>query len=516
MNIYKQILSENLSRLLNLYNLDKFSTTYGIGDREYWGWKTKDFANATMQGGVHSLAIAIKLELFTAEEKRKVLDVIDSVINATSNITYSNGSMEEAYPAENSFCVTALVAFDILSALNYLQDEIIIDKYFDIIRPLINFITVNNEEHAVISNHLATAVAAIALWNKLTESDNCHANELLAIIYKQQSSEGWYREYDGADPAYQTLCTYYLYCAYEITQDKKLLKSLEKSARFLKHFIHPDGSIGGLYGSRNTEVFYPAGIISLAEKIDDFALMAKYLEPKEQHILPQEIDIGNFIPLLNSYAVAAINFEQSKAAIKKCKLKAFWQCEDEKDFQGAGLFLHSNKHYFAVINYKKGGTIKIFDKNSKQVFEDGGLFGVLNNNKKFSTQAFENNINFDDFIIKTDFYLSGEDYPTPLKFIILRALSLTIFKSVFLGNLFKKIIVKKLMTGKNKIDGHVIRKFTFEEDRLLIEEKIQQPKNTKWIKHLGKSKAIHMASSGYFNKQSFRQKNALIEFKEIR
>ena len=101
------------------------------------------------------------------------------------------------------------------------------------------------------------------------------------------------------------------------------------------------------------------------------------------------------------------------------------------------------------------------------------------------------------------------------KFIILRILSLTILKSTFLGNLFKKIIVKKLMTGKNKIDGKVIRKFIFEEKKLIVEEKIIKPKVTKWIGHIGKSRAIHMASSGYFNKQFFYQNNDLVEFKEV-
>ena len=71
-------------------------------------------------------------------------------------------------------------------------------------------------------------------------------------------------EYEGPDPGYQTLCTHYLSSILEIEKSEKLLVSLKKSGEFLSHFIHPDGSIGGLYGSRNTEVYYPGGISKLA------------------------------------------------------------------------------------------------------------------------------------------------------------------------------------------------------------------------------------------------------------
>ncbi|MCK4822474.1 hypothetical protein KA005_42310, partial [bacterium] len=278
MNPYKKVLQNNLPKLFNLYNLDPCSSTYGYGDRLYWGWKVSDFANATLQGGVHALAIAIKMGLI--ENIEFALEVIDSAIMAIARIRSKNGSLVEAYPNEHSFCVTALVAFDVLSAIRYLGTRITEEQkkeYLSIIRPLIHFITYNSEEHAVISNHLTTGVAAIELWNTLTGEASERGKEFLAIIYKHQSREGWYREYDGADPGYQTLCTYYLSCAYEITQDQELLESLIKSGSFLKYFVHPDSTIGGLYGSRNTEVYFPAGIIALSPASDDFALIATLL-----------------------------------------------------------------------------------------------------------------------------------------------------------------------------------------------------------------------------------------------
>jgi hypothetical protein len=71
------------------------------------------------------------------------------------------------------------------------------------------------------------------------------------------------------------------------------------------------------------------------------------------------------------------------------------------------------------------------------------------------------------------------------------------------------------MTGKNKIDGKVVREFIFNEDKIIVKEKITKPNNCQKIGHFGKVKAIHMASSGYFNNQFFKIDKNLVEFKEI-
>jgi len=521
MNIFKEILHRNLLKLLNFYNLDKYSATSGNGDREYWGWNTKDFANATMQGGVHALAIAYRLEL--AENKKFILHVINAAIQAIARIRSKNGSVAEAYPNENSFCVTALVAFDVLAAINYLKNELPQEKqeeYINIIKPLISFITKNDEEHAVISNHLATGAAAILLWNNLTGSQNTRYRELLEIIYKNQSPEGWYREYEGADPGYQTLCTYYLAQVYGLTKDEKLKSSLMKSLEYLQYFVHPDGSIGGLYGSRNTEVFYPGGLVALASISETSAAIIRQFKlgiERGNHVLPDHIDVGNYIPLLNSYALAALMYGQNASYIERSRYEL--PCKEifEKQYNDAGIYIKSTATYYVIINYKKGGTIKVFNK-VKNVLdaEDGGLIGVLKNGEKFSTQIVDESVSFERGTLLAKFYKINEDYPTPLAFIVLRLLSMTILKNIFLGNVFKKLIIKKLMTGKKPLDGSVQRSFQFLEDKILVREKISPPQNSKEIRRAGKTTAIHMASSGYHTKQVeyLNSRSETVEFHE--
>ena len=77
-------------------------------------------------------------------------------------------------PFEKSFCVTALVAFDILSALALLHEKLTqkeIEEHLATVEPLINYILKNTESHGVISNHLAAAIAALVKWQQLTTAN---------------------------------------------------------------------------------------------------------------------------------------------------------------------------------------------------------------------------------------------------------------------------------------------------------------------------------------------------------
>ena len=501
MNVYKEILRRNISRLLNTINLDSFSDAYGNADREFWGWKIKDFSNGTSQGCIHSLAIAYRLGIFS--DKNHLLEIVDAVFGSIQKVATKKGSMAEAYPNEHSFCVTALVAFDALSAIDFLKDEIEEEKrssYYHIIEPLIGFISRYDEKHSIISNHLATGVAAIALWNKLSGASNKRDGELLNTIYSHQSEEGWYREYEGADPGYQTLCTYYLTAAWEITEDKELEKSILTSLDYLKYFVHPDHNIGGLYGSRNTEVYYPAGIVKMAS-IDSTAAQIEtaLMEGIElnRQILPDGIDIGNFIPLLNAYARAAW-YAESKTETKELEETPFpFRNRFEKEFPEAGIYLKATDKYYAITNYKKGGTMKVFDLAKAGLdYEYPGIFGVLNNNIKVSTQSHNDNATFRDQTLEASFYELNEDYPTPFRFLIIRILSLSIFRNVGWGITFKKMIVKRLMTGKNKVAAGARIKFNFTDSSIVIDEDIHA-KGDLQLYHPSGSKAIHMASSGY-------------------
>ena len=116
---------KNLPRVLSLIDNDKTSLSNGLGDRFYWAWGIKDFANGTFQGIAHGLSRLWVNNLWPYETSKVVFfNRIDSIFEGTRMITKKDGSMEEAFPNEGSYCVTALVAYDLLCTIELLNTKV--------------------------------------------------------------------------------------------------------------------------------------------------------------------------------------------------------------------------------------------------------------------------------------------------------------------------------------------------------------------------------------------------------
>ena len=229
---------------MSLIDRDTTSKSLGLGDRYFWAWGLTDFGNATFQGCVHGLSKIWVSGLWPYESSEEFFITRIQSIFGTKSITRKDGSLEEAFPNEGSYCVTALVAFDFLVTLDLLKN--ILDSYqkkdlIEVVRPLINFLIKSDETHAIISNHLATAVAALVRWDILVNDPPAFnkAEHLTDRILKNQSDEGWFKEYEGPDPGYQTLCLHYLVDAHLQRCDLNLFEPIAKSIRFLQYFAHP-------------------------------------------------------------------------------------------------------------------------------------------------------------------------------------------------------------------------------------------------------------------------------------
>ena len=81
-----------------------------------------------------------------------------------------------------------------------------------------DFLARSSEQHSLISNHLAGAALGLFKAGELFQENRYSdkGQSLLNLILKNQSSEGWFPEYGGADPGYQTLCMHYLAQIYTI------------------------------------------------------------------------------------------------------------------------------------------------------------------------------------------------------------------------------------------------------------------------------------------------------------
>mgnify|MGYP001076122389 CR=1 FL=1 len=512
---YLEQIHRNLPRLLALFDIDQTSINYGMGDRYHWAWGLIDFGNGTFQGAAHGMSRLWRAGLWPyPTPKEQFIARINALFIGAGQLTHNDGSLEEAFPNEGSYCVTALVAFDLLCAFDLLNAELEDDlaKHWQAtVAPMIGYLKKADETHALISNHLATAISALLRWHQLTGDNEAElkAKRLLDRILDHQSEEGWFKEYDGADPGYQTLCTYYLADVHQLRSDLGLLEPLRRSIQFLWHFAHPDGSFGGLYGSRCTRFYYPGGIEALSEEIPEAAALASFMSAsiaKQSVVTLSAIDEPNLIPMFNAYAwAAALKDRNMRGGVIRSVRTLPCQSHEplRLHFPQAGLWLDRDQSHYTIISAHKGGIVYHF-RDGKATLIDAGVVVRDSIGRYGSTQAYEqNNIvnqQADQIEINAPVVAMPKQLPGPLQFIVLRLMSLTVFRVVWLREWIKCRLVVLLITRRTHWPLINQRCITFGET-LKIEDTIDLPPGYKQVVNPGAFVSIHMASQGYWQRQ---------------
>jgi len=515
-NPYLDQVQDNLPRILALFDSDGTSSSYGMGDRYHWAWGLIDFANGTFQGAAHGMARLWHAGLWPLETSPKRFHArLEAIFAATKRLIRKDGSLEEAFPREGSYCVTALVAYDLLCTTSLLREEIPEDKaqsWRAIIAPMIDYLIKADETHAIISNHLATAVAALLHWHRLTNDRRAEQKALIQLdkILSHQSKEGWFKEYEGADPGYQSLCTYYLADAHFQRLDLQLLEPLRRSIQFLWHFAHPDGSFGGLYGSRCTRFYYPAGVKELTEQIPEARALASFMEAsiaQQRTVTLSAMDEPNLIPMFNSYAWAAVMKEKGQAAQRGKSPALTLPCQNQqpmrKHYPRAGLWLDRGTTHYTIVSTHKGGVIYHYQKGQPPLINAGVV--VRNAQARLgSTQAINpQNVvcqQGDQLEIRSPITAMPRQLPGPLQFILLRLLSATVFRSATVREWFKRRLVALLITKHRLWPAQNQRRIRLGAE-LQVEDQTTLVSGYRVVEKVGAFVSIHMASQGYWQAQ---------------
>lgn len=510
-----------LPRILAGIDRDPLSPTAGVCDRLHWAWKLQDYANATPQGAAHGLAqLVAASQLPEFLPVTSVLERIDLMIAGARRITARDGSLVEAFPNEKSFCVTALVAFDILRSADLLEARIGATqaaRWRETAAPMIDFIMRNEETHAIISNHLATAVAALTRWRGAgAASAQARARQLLARILAHQSAEGWFSEYGGADPGYETLGLGYLADVLAQAPSNELHEALARSLRFLCYFAQPDGSFGGLIGARNTRFIVPAGLEELSVTLPDAARLARFARraiARRSVVTLATLDEPNLAPNFNAYCRASAAFASlpSEAhAPLPCEMgEAFRQT-----FQAAGIIIDAGPRHYTLVSTSKGGVTTHAVRQALpaaavpcqehwRVRVNPGVAGHIGG-KIVSSQAFNPGndwrIEGDVLHVTSQFAPVTLDRPSPGAFIALRLLALTAFRVRAFTEFVKRRLVARLIARRGAapcVNHRTIRL----GEALKINDVQIPPDVIKPITAGPPFMAIHMASAGYWQRQ---------------
>lgn len=349
-------------RWLQSIDLDPNSVTHGYADREYWSWKTRDFANGTWQGGIAGFVDSLPLlELQSGEAMR----VVEAAAMGTSRMQRSNGSFEEAYPYESSVAVTALVAFCWLYAW-FRAPELFTPLAKQHLRQVVEaaqrYLQRTPETHGRISNHLFTAALALRMAERYQSKrpGSSRNGHLAPLLRSQHPDEGWFPEYGGADPGYQLLSNHYLIAAHCVDPlDAAAQESLGRSVSFCEEFTLPDGSYAGEVGSRGTAIVYPSGAFAVQRgQVVASELSSWVSDVHSQHpscVNPSNVDAGNFVPVWNAWALAsALQRSDLGPAPARSHKRSLDPSPKQRLMDDAGLFVAQGEHGKVIVSLHNG------------------------------------------------------------------------------------------------------------------------------------------------------------------
>ncbi len=513
MKDYSDALLGETNRVLGMFDRDACSRTFGSIDRVHWAWKFTDFPGARFQEGLCYLAF-----LYSTELDGNALYLNDSVkgwlqggFRNWTKIQSRSGDFDEAYPGERSLAATAFTGFYLSEAYLLLQnhlDEAVSQSFRQSLDRAAGWLCDNDESHGFLSNHLAAAAATLLHAHQILGSDRYYQRYqyFLRKILDHQSDEGWYEEYGGADPGYQTHGAFYLARCYELTGDDELLDSLRRSCEFLKHFIHTDGSLGGEYASRNTQTYYPAAFEMLSGKIGSARWIADEMRPAVSDGRAAgliSVDSYNYFPLLNNY-VFALRAVLGRGAESIEPLPPSSQ-PYTVHFPQAGLLKIRRDRFDLFVGVSKGGVIKLFDrKTGKLLFSSCGYIGQLPGGKQCSSQTF--NIEATAVVSDTEivqisrFFGFSRPVMTPIKFLLFRVFSLSTGQFSAVSSWLKRLLVKVLIYRKNELQLELHRKIAIDDNGIDVFDRISGAdlKSLKSLEHKSIFTTIHMGSSRYF------------------
>jgi len=516
--LYLQRALEQMPRSISLQDREPLSKTHGCLDRTYWAWKFVDFPGARYQEGVYPLAF-----VFAVDDggqgylgNAKVLAWIEAGLDYWARIQYRDGSFDEAYPYEHSLAATAFTGFYVAEALR-LVDGALGAETRERTRAALSrtgqWLVRNDETHGFLTNHLAAAAGALIQIGQLLDEPRFidRSQYFLDRILNHQSTEGWYEEYGGADPGYQTHATFYLARCWQLTGDEALGGSLDRSVEFLRHFVHADGTLGGEYGSRSTQFVYPAGFEMLAGRNETARWIAARLAKSIRHrrvASLETMDAQNFYPLLNNFLFAhqaAKGRDDAAEADRSGRAEPTQSESATVEFPDAGLIKVVRPAYELIVGASKGGVFKVFDRKAgRLVRSDSGFVGRMENGRLVASQALDRSrradVDDDRITLEAPFYAVNRTVFRPWTFLVFRLVNLTLARVPAVAYWVKSLLVKVLITRRRSVPLTLERTFMLGQTGVAVQDHLRasRPLPLVSLERQDTFSTVHMGSSRYF------------------
>ncbi len=514
----------SIPKLLQLIDRNPYSSTYGSFDRAYWHYRTMDFPCGMAQEFCLPLALVYKHNYADNPyyQLPRMKELAMAGVEFSRKSAHADGSCDDYFPNERALGALVFSLYACTETCLQLDEKN--DLLLEFFMRRANHLMGHNESGR-LTNH--QAFAALALHNVYELTGNSKyakgRDQYLDIVQAWQTGEGWFWEYEGADPGYHSCSISFLGKLMRKTEGTdvadRILKMLRPAVDFAWHFMHPDGSYAGEYGSRNTYHFYPHG----------FELMAPH-EEKAGQIADAFLKRG--LPRGSRY------FNEDDRMCAHYVYDWLEACRDfhperpgdlnerpnfTRYFPQAKMLVSKTDAYYAVLSLAKGGVMKAFDENGP-LYSDTGIIGKLNDGRVLVSHLMgmeEYDIEVDEGGSTITAEVSGRlaqrrrNLPTPFKQILFRMFNLT--AGWVAPDLVRRFLQKILITGKPWTPYRFTRRFVLTEGGIEVINRINNPVGENAEKRHWESLHIGSdATSIYVANSNVYQESVLLPWRNLR
>jgi len=488
-NLLAQEALAQIPKILTLLDRNPHSATYGCFDRNYWQYKIIDFPSGMSQEFVWPLALVYSLDLPDNRfyQQPALRDWVEAGILYASRSGHPDGSCDDYFPFERA---GGAAAFSLLACIeSYALLGLDNSEILNFFQRRADWLA-HHHESGQLTNHQALIVLCLLLLSRLLNTnqwEQAQAHRLERVL-SWQNPEGWFQEYEGCDPGYHTLTISCLARINQMAPGDRLQVALTKAVDLAAHFVHPDGSYGGEYTSRNTYNFFPHGF-ELVGTPTALGINDRFLKGLSQGLGSCYADdhiIGHYTW---NYLLAWRDFVGDRPPIQVPPLSSppFPAPEliPEPEINrlwlpNARILIDQRQGYTLYLALNKGGVFKLF-KDDQLVCSDTQFSLQVRQGKKLKNavahlvSTYDIDLEPDVITIQGNLGWAKQKQLDPVKNVVLRLVMLTVGR--FFPNLIRMILQKLLITGKSETPYRFYRQFRWmaEEGKWQLKDELTAP-----------------------------------------
>ncbi|MBW4655394.1 MAG: hypothetical protein KME20_20505 [Kaiparowitsia implicata GSE-PSE-MK54-09C] len=456
--------------ILTLGDRNPHSPTYGCFDRNFWHYKIIDFPSGMAQEFVLPLALAYDTNLPNNPfyQQPALRDWVEAGILYAARSAHADGSCDDYFPFERA---GGAAAFSLLACIeSYRRMGLTSDRPLQFFTRRADWLA-HHQESGQLANHQALIALCLEVLSRLlntTRWDRAKVQRIETVL-SWQNSEGWFQEYEGCDPGYHTLTVSCLAWLHQLAPDPQLKEALTRAVHLAAEFVHPDGSLGGEYTSRNTYNYFPYGFELVGQWLPEaLSINDRFLQGLANGQAPCYADDHIIGHHTWNYLLAWRDFVPTRPPLHARESGQIW-------LKNAQLLIdrrHDTELYLAL---NKGGVFKCF-RHGKLVASDTQFSVVVQQGKRSRNAVghlvgdYAVQVSDDAIEVRGNLGWAKQTQMTPLKLMVLRLVMLTVGR--FFPNLIRTLLQKMLIVGKAPAPFQFVRRLHWADGQWVVRDQL--------------------------------------------